>query len=307
MNRYDQLEHLAYVLGRERRDVQNLLRAAALDPKMRDTVEAFLRTRVLRGGGDPDDPASFPLVTELPPGLMRIGRVVNGRRDGPVLALAEGSSDDIQHVGVFGRTRWGKSYLMRHMARQYIEAGGKCWIIDPEDEFSPLVAAIKEPQRPMAICAKHLRINFFEPPRDSVSPKTWLADISLLLRQEVYLRDGSLNLFTTTMLGLMKSKGIFSGGNQYPSLAETLLRFRNMKLGSSQTRGATWLESLINRLTMLYEAFEDTARVVHSHMLEQLTNRSAIFRLLDLRGIPLQFLADFLMVWLSRYNEGQHQ
>ena len=299
------LEHLAYLLGNDRKDVQNLLRNAALDPELRDTATNFLRTRVAKEGGDPDDPAAYPLVRQLPPGLMRLGTVWNGRQEGPVFAIPEGSRSDAQHVVLFGVTRSGKSFITRHVARQYMGGGGDCWVFDVEDEYSELVSAVAGPHRLIALLPHHLRIGFFQPPCAAVSTKTWLGDICLLLRQETFLRDGSLNLFNAQMLQLVKRKHETCGPDQYPSLAETLQCFANLKLGGARVRTNTWLESLLNRLQMLCDTFDETSHVTASNMLQQLAGRSVIFRLRGVRGIPLQFLADYLMLWLTRYKEGQ--
>ena len=51
-------------------------------------------------------------------------------------------------------------------------------------------------------------------------------------------------------------------------------------------------------------AFQHTAHVTQSDMLQQLAARPVIFRLHGLTGIPLQFLVGYLLLWLSRYREG---
>ena len=237
--------------------------------------------------------------------MMRLGMVWNGRQEGPAFALSEGSRSDAQHMGLFGVTRSGKSFITRHVARQYMEAGGNCLVFDVEDEYSELVSAVAEPYRPIALFPHHLRVSFFEPPCAAVTFKTWLGDICLLLRQQAFLRDGSLNLFSAHMLQLVKRKHETCGPDQYPSLAETLACFANLKLGGARVRTNTWLESLLNRLQMLCDTFEETAHVTTSNMLQQLAGRSVILRLRGIRGIPLQFLADYLMLWMTRYKEGQ--
>ena len=305
MTQRNELDHLAYLLGGDRKEVQNLLRNAALDPELTDTAMSFMRTRVTKEGGDPDDRAAFPLVRQLPPGLMRLGPVWNGRQEGPVFAIPEATRANVQHVGLIGVTRSGKSFILLHTARQYMNAGGNCWVFDVEDEYSALVSAVAEAYKPIALLPRDLRVCFFQPPSPAVSIKTWLGDISLLLRQQAYLRDGSLNLFSAHMLQLVKRKHEACGLDQYPSLAEVVECFANLKLGGAKIRTNTWLESLLNRLQMLCDTFEETSHVTASDMLQRLADRSVIFRLRGFRGIPLQFLADYLMIWLTRYKETQ--
>jgi len=305
MNRRNDMDFLAYLLGKDRRDVRNLLRNVILDPELKDTVTVFLRTKVIKEGGDPDDSAALPLVGHLPPGLMRVGPVWNGRREGPIFAIPESTKSNVQHLGLLGATRSGKSYLLVSIVRQYLDAGGTCWLFDVEDEHSVLIPIVADGHKPIALLPRHLRISFFQPPSAAISFKTWLGDICLLLRQQVFLRDGSLNLFSAQMLDLAKRKHDSAGPDQYPSLAETLECFSNLKFGGSKVRSGTWLESLLNRLTMLCDTFEETAHTTGSTMLEQLAERSVIFRLRSVRGISLQFLVDYLMIWLARYQEEQ--
>lgn len=307
MNRPGELEHLAYLLGRDRRDVRGLLQAAALDGDMRSDATLFLRGKVQAEGGDPDDPGALPIVRELPPGTVRVGPVWNGRAPGPVFSIPRGDRHDMQHVAVLGSTRRGKSFLLRHIARQCMLADETCWIFDTEDEYQVLVAEVTGPAAPVVLSAHDLRFNLFEPPADSVSTRTWLGDVCGLLREQVYLRDGSLNRFYSDMLRLIGAKGTRSGSRQYPCLAETLQHFTNLRLGASKARTSTWIESLVNRLQLIADAFPAAARITSSDFLPRLGERSAILRLRGLRDVPLVFLVSYLLTWLVRFKEGQDQ
>ena len=190
-----------------------------------------------------------------------------------------------------------------HTALQIILKGEPVWIFDLENEFSRLIPVAPESNKPIPISVSHLRINIFQPPSDKVTIKSWLEVVSLLLRGGTFIRDGSQNLFEDSLLRLLKSKGSFAGSGRYPSLAETLCYFESLKLGGSETRGKGWLETLVNRMKMLVNNFEQSCHVTSSDMLELLANRSVIFRLREKKGIPLQFLTNFLMLWLATYKE----
>jgi len=297
----ERIQHYARILGRHRPEVKRLLDVAANSERGAPVVRHVLRRQVVQAGGDPDDPASFTIVWQLPPGLMRIGHVDQGNRLGPLFALPAATRDNVQHIGIFGPTRLGKTRLMLHVARQAMAAGGRVWILDPEDEHAVLLPMLPEARRPVCLRPDDLRVCFFQPPVDSLATNTWLADLTLLARQQMFLRDGSLNLFAAEMKRLMQRKAAADG--QFPSLAETRQHFADLKFGSSKVRSSAWLESLVNRLTTLCDTFEQTAHVSSSDMLAHLAERSVVFRLRELRGIPLQFLTDFLIVWLSRYRE----
>lgn len=236
-------------------------------------------------------------------GGTRIGTVINGKRDGPVFCVPEGTASDLENVGLFGLPRWGKTFILMAIVLHTMLNGNICWMFDVEDELSRLVDAIPEPYKPVIITPEHLRINLFQPPTDRISLRIWLQTIAFLLRGEVYIRDGAQNLFEDSLTWLLKSKGSFAGSGCYPSLAETLCYFQGLKLSGSEVRGKTWLESLINRLKMLVNTYEPTCHVTSSNMLELLTNKSVIFRFQNLRGIPLHFLTNFLLTWLAVYKQ----
>jgi hypothetical protein len=189
-----------------------------------------------------------------------------------------------------------------HLAIQAIHLGYTVWIFDIEDEYrriSPLLPtgtlAALEPEQ--------LRINLFQPPGDWIKAASWLDELNLLLRGGTFLRDGSLNVFRIGMTTLLERKGITTGGTNWPSLLEVIEYFQGLKFGP-KSRTAGYLESLLNRLITLAGIFDQMAAVSKSNMLEMLAQRSVIFRLQSLVGIPLQSLVSFMLLWLSRFREG---
>jgi len=298
---------LVELLGQQGKDdprVQAMVTSVELNPQNAGAVQKMLSNMLYMEGGDPNDLAAFPIVKELPQEGVPLGPVNNGRRDGPIFYIPEGTSSDVSHIGIFGLTRWGKTFILKELARHSMLQGNRVWIFDTEDEFSDLVPAVPESYKPVTVTAAHLRICFFQPPCDGVGIRSWLETISLLLRGETFIRDGGQNLFNDSLLRLCKGKGVFAGSNRFPSLAETLHYFQNLKLSGSEVRGKAWLESLINRMRMLDNTYNETSHVTSSDMLQSLANRSVIFRLQAKRGIPLQFLTNFLITWLAGYREG---
>lgn len=284
--------------------IKGLRAALSLNPKMSDTVIKLLRSMVRQAGIDLSDPAAFPVVTQLPEGGARVGTVITGIRDGPIFHVAEGSASDLENVGLFGLPRWGKTCILMQIARHTMLNGNLAWMFDVEDEFSCLIDAVPEPYKPVVITPEHLRINLYQPPGDWIKLKSWMEAIAFLLRSETFIRDGAQNLFNASLRRLLKNKGAFAGSGQYTSLAETLCYFQGLRLGGSEVRGKTWLESLVNRITMLCDTYEETCHVTGSDMLELLVNKSVIFRLQNMRKTPLQFLTNFLLMWLATYRQG---
>jgi len=298
-----ELERLAKLLGPERPDVRGLLNIAARSTDGARIALHVFRAKSDQAGMNPYDLSAFPLVEELPQGAFRVGRVINGTALGPVFALPQGSRANIQHVAIAGETRSGKSCLLTSLVQQHGMAGGRFWLFDVENEYTRLVNALHDPFKPLVLAPRHLRFNFFEPPNDFTPWKNWLEDLGLRLRGDMFLRDGSINLFDEEMRQLIERKGLVGGRQQFPSLFEALSHFRDMKFGGAKVRSSTWLESLVNRLTMLANTFEDTVHVTHSDMLAQLATRSVIFQLRSLRGLQLQFLTNYLVSWLARHCE----
>jgi len=130
-----------------------------------------------------------------------------------------------------------------------------------------------------------------------------MGEVNLLLRGGTYLRDGSLNVFQAGLAKLLGNKGIGSGTEDWPSLSEGIEHFQGMSFGA-KSRSAGFIESLLNRMMMLEQAFPATSNVGASDMLPALAARSVVFRLHGMTGVPLQFLAGFLLLWLARYREG---
>jgi len=301
-----EIQRLLELIGPHAKDdpkVKGLLAALNLTPSMRGTVVELLTCMVRQAGIDLSDPATFPSVSRLPEGGTRIGTVINGTREGPVFYVPEGSALDLENVGLFGLPRWGKSYLLMAIARHTMQNGNTAWLFDVEDELSQLLEAVSEPYRPVIISPKDLRINLYQPPNDQIDLDTWLLAVAFLLRGEVFIRDGGQNLFQDCLERLLKSKGSFTGSGRFPSLAETLCYFQGLKLGGSEVRGKSWQESLINRMKMLCNTYKATSHVTNSNMLELLATKSVIFRLHNLRGIPLHFLINFILMWLAAYKQ----
>ncbi len=296
----DDIELMVKYLGRDSPDIHRLIRAYLHDPQIEETVRVILRRRCLREGLDPDDPPVFWPVRKLKKGFISIGRVNQGNLPGPTFALPR----DIitQHLGIFGHNGTGKSVLIMHIVLEALRAGQQVWILDIEDEYSRLAKYISY-EKLIAPGYDQLKLNFFQPPGPWVTPISWLEEINLLLRGNTFLRDGSLNLFRRGMKTLFERRGIFNGKTDWPSLSEVIKYFENSGFGPKSRNIGFW-ESLLNRLNMLVDTFNQSLHITNSDMLTNLANRPVIFRLHRLTGVPLQFFVSFLLLWLARYREG---
>jgi len=214
--------------------------------------------------------------------MISIGQVTQGKMPGPQFALPQNTIT--QHVGVFGHSGTGKTYLAMHLAVQAIRAGLKVWIFDIEDEYCRLSSILPE-QDLVALEPQQLRLNLFQPPGEWVTPASWLDELSLLLRGATFLRDGSLNVFRSGMLKLFERKGITDGGTSWPSLLEIIEYFQGLRFGP-KTRTAGFIESLLNRVVTIADTFDQTSSITSTDMLSILSQRSVIFRFHKLRAYP---------------------
>lgn len=190
-------------------EVQAMVTALSLDPNNPDLVDGvgkMLQSLIFKESGNTAEPSTFPIVKTLPPGDAPIGTVINGDFDGPRFELPEGTSSDLQNVGLFGPPRQGKTYIMKSIALDTMRRGNAAWIFDVEDEFSGLVEAVDEPYKPIIITPEHLRINFFQPPGEGITVKRWRENVAAILRSEMFIRDGAQNLFNKTIDVLLKKK-----------------------------------------------------------------------------------------------------
>jgi hypothetical protein len=277
-----------------------VLVSAANNPDMENAARAMLRNLAIREGLDPDNLPVFRRVRQLPPGQLHIGKVLQDDISGPEFNLSE--KIITQHTGIFGHNGTGKSFLAMNSALQTIKAGFNVWIFDIEDEYSRLNPLFPDGQL-LVLEPEQLKFNIFQPPGDWITSASWLDELSLLLRGAVFLRDGSLNIFHTGITHLINRKSASTGTTNWPSLTEAITFFQGIGYGP-KTRSAGFVESLLNRLATLVETFRQTAKVTNSDMLSNLSQRSVIFRLHSLTGIPLQFLVSFLLLWLARFKEG---
>ena len=296
----DDIERMADYLGREDPAIRRLLQAYTRDRQMAEPVRIFLKRRCVKAGLDPENPPVFGPVRELPQGIIHLGQVQQGAVPGPQFALPE--EIVTQHLGIFGCSGTGKSFLAMSLECQAIREGLHVWVFDIEDEYSRLCSLLP-PGQLVAVEPEQLRFNLFQPPGNWVTPASWLDELGLLLRGSMFLRDGSLNLFLAGMTKLLDGAPQGSGATTLPSLQEVAAYFKGLGFGP-KSRNAGYLESLVNRFGSLATSLAQTAAVKTSNMLENLAGHSVVFRLHGLVGIPLQYLVSFLLLWLARYKEG---
>ena len=297
------IERMLRILGPGDPRVQRLLRAAQRDPGMMGDVRAILRRRCLALGFDPDDPSPFlpPRAHTVPADGIPIGTVPP--LTGPPQPVGLPARFLTEHIGIFGSTGQGKTFLAISLAARAIEKGCTAWILDPENEWTRLVPILPT-GAPVALALRpgHLRLNLFEPPGPWIAPENWWMDMILVFRGTFYLREVCTNRLLAALRQIVNRKRR-AGDDGWPSVTELLECFSGMPIGP-KSRTAAAVESLIDRLETLAADFPATANVTQSDMLRALASQRVVFRVSPLSGIPLQFLTSYLLRWLVRYREG---
>jgi hypothetical protein len=181
-----------------------------------------------------------------------------------------------------------------------LRRGKSTWIIDVMAEYSPLLN-LPYADRLLTVSSDDLKVNLIEPSGPWMSEEERVGEACLLMRGTMFLRNGSLNLLRDLLMKMLQERMASAGNAGYPALDEILTRVRGLRFGP-RSRNAGYVESLVNRLTMMNDVFGSTFNVTHSELLPFLAERSVIFRLSNLSGIPLQFLTRFLLLWLVKHR-----
>jgi DNA helicase HerA-like ATPase len=287
------IDEMADFLGKENREVRNLLRAFLRNPQRAATVRRGLAALCRKAGIDPDDTPAF-----LPPRPARLPE------KGVLVGSAVGSGHPVRiPLSVFQRVSLvagspgkGKTTLVFDIARQLIEAGIKVWIFDFSGEYLPLAEVFGE-DRLVCLSYKDIRVNPWEAQRD---PEEHIENAKDMCWQSFFLRDGSSHELTELLREMYEKKGVFSGGKDFPSQEDfeeelnRLVADPTIKPGS---RRAGWIESL-TRLKGVF-AYLKGFRAKTSSGLRRLFEKSVIIDVTDLGGAPLDFFSLFVVKFIE--------
>ena len=120
----------------------------------------------------------------------------------------------------WARRLQGFGHTVKLISPQLAEKGVCVKIFDNENEYKTLLKKTG-PGNVYIFDTQKDKDNFLEPPA-GISPKEWLAKLKNLIREVFYLRDGSMNLLHTLLHDLFASRGIFEGGDDYPTILDLI-------------------------------------------------------------------------------------
>jgi len=295
------LEKLADMVGPDDPQVMMLVENAKLFPDSRDTsyrlLQAMLKQKGLSLGKEP----AFGIPSKLPAEGRKIGDAMAG--DTVHGACRFGMGQLPGNVGLFGGSGTGKSSLAGLMCEWWIGLGICVIILDVADEYGWLIHRFGV-DRLLVIQARYFPLGIFVNPVGScLSPLAWLSRVVGVLREALFLRDGTCNLLLKIVGSMYREHGVFEGSRDYPTATEVFQHLVTSKF-SVQSRNAGFLESAVNRFHGMLQSFPGM-NAKNSLVPEQVCRRSLIIRMADLSPQEIDVFGGLLVAWLLAYKEGK--
>lgn len=295
------IERLADLIGRDNPEVMLLVENAKLYPGSRDGAQRILHAMLKEKGLHLGKEPAFGAPSNLPVEGQVLGDVVCG--DAVHGIYRHPTAELPGNMGVFGGCGVGKSSVVGLLCEGWFEEGLSVIILDVADEYGWLIHRYPV-EKLLVLRARHFPLGIFVNPVGScLSPLAWLSLVVGVLRECLFLRDGSCNLLYRIVGAMYRERDVLDGSNDYPIATEVFQKLVTSKF-SSQTRHAGFLETLVNRFHGLLQSFPGM-NAKHSLVPEQATGRSLIIRMADLSPSEIDVFTGLMLAWLMAYREGK--
>jgi hypothetical protein len=299
---YPMIDRLADQVGRDRPGVQRLVENANMFPSCRGSVYRILQGMLKEKEGVSlgSEPA-FPVPSSLPGEGQPLGRLLSGdtllgEYRFPVSALAG-------NAAIYGCSGTGKSSLAGLLIEGWLEDGPKVIMLDVADEYGWLIHRVGA-DRLSVIRARHFPVGLFvNPPGSCLSQMAYLSAIVGVLRESLYLRDGSCNFLVKMLAEVYRERGVLDGTRDHPTLAEVFRKLLTCKY-SVQTRTSGFVETLVNRIHSLLISFPGM-NAKRSLSPEEVTRKHLIVRMADLSPAEMEVFTGVFLCWLMAYRGGK--
>ncbi len=299
---YPMIDRLAEQVGRDRPGVQRLVENANMFPSCRGSVYRVLQGMLKEKEGVSlgSEPA-FPAPSSLPGEGQVLGRVLSG--DTPLGEYRFPVSALPGNAGIFGGSGTGKSMLAGLVCEGWLEDGPNFIILDVAGEYGSFIHRLGA-DRLSVIRARQFPVGLFvNPPGSHLSEMAYLSAIVGVLREALYLRDGSCNFLLKTVGEMYEERGVLDGTRDYPTLTEVFQKLLTCKY-SVQTRTAGFVESLVNRLSGVILSFRGMS-AKRSLSPEEVTRKHLIVRMADLSPAEMEVFTGVFLCWLMSYRGGR--
>lgn len=295
------IQDLAELVGRDDPEVTVLVENARMFLRSRDSAYRILLGLAKSKGLNLGKELAFGLPTDLPGEGLKIGDIMIGDSAHGECRISKGELPG--NVGVFGGAGTGKSSVAGHLCEGWFEDGPKVIILDVADEYGWLIHRYPV-EKLMVIKARHFPLGIFVNPSGScLSEMAYLSQIVGVLRESLYLRDGSCNLLLKIVGGMYRERGVLDGTRDYPTVVEVFEKLITNKF-SVQSRHAGFLETLVNRFHGLIQSFPGM-NAKRSLAPEEVTRRNLIVRMADMSPSDIEIFTGVFLCWLMAYRGGK--
>jgi hypothetical protein len=139
------------------------------------------------------------------------------------------------HTLILGTPGAGKSNANWIITTSAIAKGATVWVIDPKGEFREYMKAL--PGHDFVVMNQRtMMINPLEPPARNIHPLDWIAIISEILALSCGFMYKSKIIAYDAIKSLYKSRGIFDGSDDYPTIIDLLKYLYSCKKGFNAKR-----------------------------------------------------------------------
>lgn len=297
MTKIDDLIKLVEIARKRDRGTTNALIISALKPEKMEKVAKILTLEAMPSlVAMQDNPFwEYPKEEDIKKGDIALGHVLEGNKPGFNFSLP--LSLFTEHIGIFGATGSGKSFLCKFIAIQLIKKKINVWFFDFEDEYSDLY--VEDPSSFYVLDPSNIKVNLFQNPPNT-KPNEWFEKLMNVLRESLYLRDGSINMIGEILYQQYKIRGVLEGGENYPALMDIYKEISKLKFRVNSRNAGYW-ESLNNRCTDLVKLpMFDPKQGLDFPMLMK---KSIVFKLGGLSDYHQNLFVNYILTYISCYRE----
>lgn len=293
------IEELAELAGRDDPEVQKIVENANRYPAFRESCERILLAKCRRRGVNLGKKPVFDIPEELPESGLELGQVMLG--DNPAGTYRHPDTLLPGNQGVFGASGSGKTSVVRHQCERWIENGMCVIIFDLADEYGSMINRFPA-EKLLVLNARDFPLAIFENPvGSSLSEISWLSRIVGVMREVMFLRDGSCNLAEAVIGAMYHERGVLDGTRNYPLLTDVYTQLEGKRFGAN-SRNAGFLESLLNRFHWLLENFPGF-NAKRSIKVADILRRSLIIRMADLSPADTDAFTSIFLAWFMAVME----
>jgi len=294
-----EIEELADRAGRDDPEVTSAVEDAVCFPETRPMVKELLMVLIRRKGRLVGAEETYSIPEGLPQDGLRVGRIVSGGEVTDVERLIR-TATLCQHLLVSGQTGAGKTMLTIHICRQLMDLGASVFVLDATGDYLGLIR-----ERPiedlLVFDAREMPINPYELPSERTRALDWIDQVSLILREAHFLRDGSEGLHTAQVRAEYAARGVFDGSGDFPTYGDVFRSVVERKYSAREQRHSGWAETLRHRMAGLLGQLGGGLCVERSVSARDLMQHSVIFDVRGLVGTALDFFVGLLMAWVRAY------